>query len=72
MAGTDMAGLISRIIGMKPRQSSCSGLRPPIPRTSKPDQSTMQLEMAKEILCEVFGASSSEVEEMIQQRMAYV
>jgi hypothetical protein len=30
----------------------------------------LQLEMAKEILGEVFGASSSEVEEMIMQRMA--
>jgi hypothetical protein len=39
-------------------------------RLSRQDTSALQLMMAKEILCEIFGATSHEVEEMIQLRMS--
>jgi len=75
MAGTDVAGLIGRILGQRSRQEKGAGLKPPLlekisSSANRQDASVLQLEMAKEILGEVFGASSSEVEEMIMQRMA--
>jgi len=34
------------------------------------DLKALELQTAKEILCEVFGTTSAEVDEMIQQRLA--
>jgi hypothetical protein len=57
-----MAGVLELIIGPQKRLVICSEKAPGA------DPSVLELQIAMEILAEVFGISILEVEEMLQQR----
>jgi hypothetical protein len=65
-----MGGVLERLgwhLARKPLGEPCVPLHV---RGRRADLSIVELETAKEILGEVFGTSSSEVDEMIKQRLA--
>jgi hypothetical protein len=65
-----MGGVLERLrwpLARKPLGKPCVPLHV---RRQGADLSVVELETAKEILGEVFGTSSSEVDEMIKQRLA--
>ena len=63
-----MGGVLELILGRSPLSRRLDGHCVSL-HSSRLDVSVLQLETAKEILGEVFDTTSSEVDEMIRQRM---
>ncbi len=61
-----MAGVLEHLL--RPMQARPKEVRRVFLRC-RVDLKALELQTAKEILCEVFGTTSAEVEEMIRQRL---